>query len=198
MFASRGDVPHQSTGDINYGTHLTPMQLHCILDSGVRLQFNWAKLLASPYNYPESYEYKGPSVGSGGTGNFAFGDKSKDSAIMKLALAGDSEIGGIVQLENLQSMQGPFGYGAIWWQTGPPETYPDFLLNPHPASGEPAPEKATWLGDRPGLGAQWQTVSLDYPVSACWGHVVSEFSAFGHSTARGATAPGLPPEMSLF
>jgi hypothetical protein len=198
VFASRGGVPNQSTGDINYGTHLTPMQLHCILDAGVRLQFSWAKLLSSPYNHPESYEYKGPSVGGGGTGGFAFGDKSKDSALLQLAFAGSAEVGGIVQLENLQSMQGPFGYGAIWWQTGPPATLPDFLLQPHPASLEAAPEKVSWLGDRPGLGAKWQTVLSNYPISSCWGHVPSEFSAFGPATARGATAPGLPPEMSLF
>ena len=188
------------TGDINYGTHLTPVQLHKILDAKVRLQYNWAQILASPFSYPTHYEFSGPSLKGGG--GFAFkSGQSSDSALTQVALAATSgTVEGIVQLENLQSLRGPFGYGSIWWQVGPPETLPDFLTRPHPLEpgNQGADDRPTWVGDRPGLPAKWQVFPPAYPLSTCWGHVPSEFSAFGYSAPKGFATPGLPPEMSLF
>ena len=182
------------TGDINYGTHLTPTQLRTFLDAGVKLQWNWAQLLASPYSYPTEYHYAGLSVGSGG--GFAFGKAAPDAELSKAAFSAYSGGGGITQLENLKSLAGPPGFGALWWHCEVPEVLPRYLFEPHPLDPEPivVGEMVDWVGGRPGLDADFRV----FPPLSCWEAVASEFSAFAGCLPKGAQAVALPPEMSLF
>ena len=106
------------TGDTNYGTHWRPTQLRIMLDASVAMQWHWADLLNSPYSYPTSYEYGGPSLGSAG---FSFGNQAQESALAQVIFSGKGADGGITHLENLRPLQGPSGAKSLEWH-GPAKT----------------------------------------------------------------------------
>ena len=198
----------QSTGDINYGTDLTPLQLRAYLETGVALQWHWAEFLASPYSYPTQYEYGGLSLRK--AGGFTFGGKSVDSTLAQVAFSIYGGGSGIVMLENLQALRGPAGYAGTWWHVsakgeraglaGLKEVLPGYLTCKHPLdrSSDIIPESSHWVGEHPGLPQKWRISAPQTSLSQCWEHVPSEFSAFGCAAPRGAIQPCFPPEMSLY
>ncbi len=100
------------TGDINYGTHWRPTQLRIMLEASVGMQWHWADLLNSPYSYPTSYEYGGPSLGSAG---FSFGHQAQESALAQVIFSGQNGDTGVTTLENLRPLQGPAGPRSLEW-----------------------------------------------------------------------------------
>ena len=196
-----GGMMSQSTGDINYGTDLTPLELRAFLETGVGLQWHWGQFLASPYAYPTEYEYAGLSLRK--AGGFTFGGKSPDSALAVVAFSTYGGGTGIVQLESLQTLRGPAGYAASWWHVRSPvypEVLPGYMTSRHPFDTQTLPldETPHWVGEHPGMAAKWRISMSATPLSSCWEHVPSEFSAFGCAAPFGILTPGLPPEMSLY